>query len=124
LFIPNTIKNKSFASLEVTNVFSVKQKTDLRIKMSIHVKFIFLGCRRFNSFPFKYILLSDKFICPVIYLLINIVISRLKVGIVEQIDAAIVRQRLSKNASAATDTHATTGEQLEAVFSMQTLPRP
>jgi hypothetical protein len=48
---------------------------------------------------------------------------RLKAGIVERIDAAISRQWNDEHVSAAKNQHATIAELLEAVFSMQSLPR-
>lgn len=41
---------------------------------------------------------------------------------VKYVDAAIVRQRHVKHVSAATDTHATTEEMLEAAFSAHSMP--
>jgi hypothetical protein len=53
----------------------------------------------------------------------DIVAIRLKTGIVEQIDAAIAMQRCGKHISAAVNEYATVEELLEAVFSMQSVPR-
>jgi hypothetical protein len=43
---------------------------------------------------------------------------------VEQVDAVVARQRCGKNLSAAMNEQATVEELLEAVFSMQSVPKP
>jgi hypothetical protein len=58
-----------------------------------------------------------------LYVCISIVIWRLKAGVVEQEEMAIVRQRKSKHVSAATNKRTTIEEVLEAVFSFLSLSR-
>jgi hypothetical protein len=53
----------------------------------------------------------------------NNVIRRLKAGIVESEHVTIIRQPRGKHVSVATNKHATTGELLEAVFSMRSVSR-
>jgi hypothetical protein len=53
-----------------------------------------------------------------------IVTWQLKVGAVEQDQAAGTRQRRGKHVSAVTNQHATVDEVLEVVFYMWSVPRP